>query len=331
MFSGLPLSQHQKTQHALKLKGGTTRVYISLGFALQDAKNFEGAVSEVLAKDVRMGGWIDAEKAYYVVNSAHPGAIGKYGKFAFKHRKDAKAFVELYGGDIRGFEFAAYMAKRDHTADLKTLGTQKQKRHYPIGEKIFTSLCPPDLQANHFSSLAHAKTYLWENRPCGHLHETYLHALSLYLYEGQSIHQEHKLTMESIMIPEKAKCPVCGMFVAKYPRWAALVELEEGRSFYFDGVKDMMKFLLSPKKYKHFTQGKAPKKVLVTDYYTLEKIDAKSAFYVVGSQVYGPMGHELIPFAKKEDANNFLKDHNGKEILPFEACDAQVVFELDSH
>ena len=33
------------------------------------------------------------------------------------------------------------------------------------------------------------------------------------------------------------------------------------------------------------------------------KLDkAKEAFFVIGSDVYGPMGHELIPFASKADA-----------------------------
>jgi len=38
--------------------------------------------------------------------------------------------------------------------------------------------------------------------------------------------------------------------------------------------------------------------IYVTDYYNLTLIDGYQAFYVVGSNVYGPMGKELIPLEK---------------------------------
>ena len=34
-------------------------------------------------------------------------------------------------------------------------------------------------------------------------------------------------------------CPVCGMFVAKYPEWIAAVVFKDGHAHYFDGAKDM--------------------------------------------------------------------------------------------
>jgi nitrous oxide reductase accessory protein NosL len=47
-------------------------------------------------------------------------------------------------------------------------------------------------------------------------------------------------------------------------------------------------------------------------------IDGTKAYYVIGSDTYGPMGHELIPFKDLSDAKNFLKDHKGKKILKFQ-------------
>ena len=46
-----------------------------------------------------------------------------------------------------------------------------------------------------------------------------------------------------IEVPEDAKCPVCGMFVSKYPKWVAQIKIKMDIYHYFDGVKDMMKFL----------------------------------------------------------------------------------------
>ncbi|GAB4299738.1 MAG: nitrous oxide reductase accessory protein NosL [Desulfuromonadia bacterium] len=113
------------------------------------------------------------------------------------------------------------------------------------------------------------------------------------------------------------KCPVCGMFVAKYREWIAAIRFTDGVLLYFDGVKDLMTFYHSP---GSFAQGRASRgirDIVATDYYSLQQIDATKAFYVVGSDVYGPMGNELIPFGDRKDAEEFLKDHKGKRILRF--------------
>jgi copper chaperone NosL len=56
----------------------------------------------------------------------------------------------------------------------------------------------------------------------------------------------------------------------------------------------------------------------VTDYYNQNWIDGKTAFYVIGSDTMGPMGHEFIPFESMAAAEAFKKDHHGKEILTFD-------------
>ena len=67
----------------------------------------------------------------------------------------------------------------------------------------------------------------------------------------------------------------------------------------------------------------------VTDYYTLEPIAVEAAFFVVGSNVYGPMGRELIAFAAEDQAREFLRDHRGREILRFDAVTPELVRSLD--
>jgi nitrous oxide reductase accessory protein NosL len=47
----------------------------------------------------------------------------------------------------------------------------------------------------------------------------------------------------------KDKCPVCGMFVAKYPDWVAAFVFRDGSTVFFDGVKDMMKYYFNLAKY----------------------------------------------------------------------------------
>ena len=116
----------------------------------------------------------------------------------------------------------------------------------------------------------------------------------------------------------KDKCPVCGMFVAKYPDFLAQIIFKDGSYALFDGPKDFFKYYLEMKKYN---PGKAEpdiEAVYMTDYYSLTPVDGRKAYYVIGSDIYGPMGKELIPFADKADAEQFMKDHQGKSVLNFQ-------------
>lgn len=125
------------------------------------------------------------------------------------------------------------------------------------------------------------------------------------------------------------KCPVCGMFVARYPDWIASIRFRDGSVRYFDGVKDLLVFFHGPEKYGFRGGTAAMKTILVKDYYRLEMIDGRSAWYVIGSDVLGPMGKELIPFARQEDAEEFLRDHKGSRILRFKELTPAILRQLE--
>jgi nitrous oxide reductase accessory protein NosL len=127
----------------------------------------------------------------------------------------------------------------------------------------------------------------------------------------------------------KDRCPVCGMFVAKYPDFLAQIVYTDDSRVFFDGVKDLLKYYFNLKKY---SPGKTPadmEAIYVTDYYRLEFIDGRQAWYVLGSDVYGPMGKELIPFEKKTEALEFKRDHRATAVLTFEEIDLNLVKGLD--
>jgi nitrous oxide reductase accessory protein NosL len=115
----------------------------------------------------------------------------------------------------------------------------------------------------------------------------------------------------------KAKCPVCGMFVAKYTEWICSLSFKDGNRAYFDGPKDLFKFYLNPGRYGSARKQADIAAIHVKDYYSLASIDGREAYYVMGSDVFGPMGKELVPFAKRADAEGFLNDHGGKRLVRF--------------
>ena len=128
----------------------------------------------------------------------------------------------------------------------------------------------------------------------------------------------------------KDLCPVCGMLVSKYPSWVASVVWKDGHAHYFDGAKDMFKFLHELAKYAPGHKAEDIAGIFVTDFYNLERIDARKAFFVTGSDVLGPMGHELVPLATQGDAADFLKDHKGKRVLGFGQVTRELAAGLDA-
>jgi nitrous oxide reductase accessory protein NosL len=125
------------------------------------------------------------------------------------------------------------------------------------------------------------------------------------------------------------KCPVCGMFVAGYTDFLAAVVFRDGATAYFDGCKDMFRFLLDMARYAPGRKRADVAAVWATDYYSLKWIDGMAAFFVLGSDVLGPMGRELIPFGKETEAKEFLKDHNGRSLLRFADITPDVVKDID--
>lgn len=127
----------------------------------------------------------------------------------------------------------------------------------------------------------------------------------------------------------KDKCAVCGMFVSKYPAWLGSISFKNAPPAYFDGPKDLFTYLLNLKK---FAPGKSPAMITaiqVKDYYSLKPVDGRTAYYIIGSDVYGPMGQELVPFEKQIDAQSFLRDHKGKRMLRFNEITPAVLNSLE--
>ncbi len=125
------------------------------------------------------------------------------------------------------------------------------------------------------------------------------------------------------------RCPVCGMFVYKYPDWTASIVLDVGTVLYFDGAKDLFKFYLDLKKYRPDLGQENIVAIYVTEYYDVRPIDARKAFFVLGSDIYGPMGRELIAFSTDADARQFMQDHKGQRVLQFSRITASVIEKLD--
>ncbi len=269
----------------------------------------------------------------------HNGTIRQYSSFysVFSDEKNyglIKNSIRYY--DLKTNSFLPLQkefiyTEKDFQKDKLYRENIKIKKYYKMGEKIYNARCKNvQLNLEDFLEINELKYFLDSNTICGKLPEKYLHPLSLYLWDVKKLGLTQNKNI--IIVNDNEKCPVCGMFVSKYPKWAARLYYGD-KSYAFDGVKDLMKFYFHSKKWGNYsyTTRDNVTKFEVTDYYTQNAIDGFKAFYVIRSDVYGPMGNELIPFEKQEDAKSFMIDHNGKKLLRFEEIREDLPYKLDTN
>ena len=308
---GMNLVKFYKTSHTLS-KDGHTHQYCSL-HCLVDANLYTDLIDAKVV-DLSSLKFINAHDAYYVIGSSKPGTMTMNSKYAFASKKDAEAFSKANGGKILNFHDAVKIAADDRTKDNKMIN-KKRAMASKKGAMMLQKLCE-NKSIPEFHSYAKAKSYIISHGDCGTLKDKQAQAIAIYLVK-KSVPSK----ANPILVPKDAKCPVCGMFVSKYPKWAAKIITKEHKEYYFDGNKDLMKY--------YFDTKENLDKILVTDYYNITALPAKSAWYVFGSNVYGPMGHELISFASKADAESFNTDHFGKKVLTFDEITPDIISTLN--
>lgn len=315
---GMHLTKYYKTNHTAEFKNGHKEQYCSLHCLSEVHKDYEQKIKNIQVVDTNSLKLIDAKKAFYVVGSSKEGTMSSISEYAFLTKIEAEKFKKEFGGEIHTFEETLKLSKDKLDKDNEIL----DEKRVPLaikGKKIFESMCDVN-QIKEFNSIGEAKQYLIDNNTCKNLDSSMLQAVSIYLYNPLYAADKSKM----INIPEDAKCPVCGMFVSKFPKWVAQIQLQDGHNHYFDGVKDMMKFYFNPTKY-HAHSNDQILQMNVTDYYSLESTDGKKAYYVLGSNVYGPMGEELIPFKNEDEAKKFMTDHFGKKVVSFDEIKEEMI------
>jgi len=317
---GMHLTKFYKTNHVTEFKNGHKEQYCSIHCQAKIHNDFSDKIKKIEVVDTNSLKLIDSKTAYYVVGSSRKGTMSAVSKYAFSSKDEALKFQKEFGGEIHTFEETLQIAKDSIKNDLDMV----DKKRIPMakkGKKIYETLCNKNV-SKEFNSVGEAKQYIIDNNTCQKLDPKMQQAVSIYLFNPLLAADKSKM----IDVPKNAKCPVCGMFVSKYPKWVAKIEVSNGHEHYFDGVKDMMKFYLNPVKFEHNHKKTDITKLIVTDYYSLNSIDGTKAFYVIGSNIYGPMGEELIPFEKETQAKDFLNNHFGKKILKFEDIKENILY-----
>jgi len=100
-------------------------------------------------------------------------------------------------------------------------------------------------------------------------------------------------------------CRVCGMWIDQYMHTRHVLTGADGSRLSFCSFTCAAKYIK-----KH---GSDVNQLQAADYLTAELVDAKDAFYLVGSDAPPVMSYtSIIVFADIEKANDFMKSHGGK-------------------
>lgn len=116
-------------------------------------------------------------------------------------------------------------------------------------------------------------------------------------------------------VPPDARCPVCGMFPALHPEWAAQVIYRDGATHFFDSPVSLLVFLAKPDRFsRHAAEGILA--VYITDAASGRWSPAHTAFYVHGSNALGPMRNGNLPaFTERTAAERFAAERGGVVLM----------------
>ena len=121
-------------------------------------------------------------------------------------------------------------------------------------------------------------------------------------------------------LSQSDRCPVCGMFPARRPQTAAAMTLKTGETFYFCGNGCLLRTWLRPTAYLGRRQMEIDR-LVVRDYFSGQPIDGRTATWVAGSDVVGPMGPAIIALGDAAQLETFKNRHGGKTVFTFDQVD----------
>jgi hypothetical protein len=119
-----------------------------------------------------------------------------------------------------------------------------------------------------------------------------------------------------------SRCAFCGMRISRDSHWAAGATAGDGHVVAFDTPGCLFRYRFSPR-------GTGLRDAWITEYYGRAgaRTPAGSVRFVVGSDVVGPMGPDLVPVDRAR-VDAFVRDHHAREAFDYDAVNADVVSRL---
>lgn len=142
--------------------------------------------------------------------------------------------------------------------------------------------------------------------------------------------EQQQVIHQAVAIESSDECHLCGMLITNFSGPKAelfrkgVTEADGNSVKKFCSTRDMFSFYLDPENKRNVTtilvhdMSKAPWNAPNDGYF----IDARNAWYVVGSEKMGAMGKTLASFSAKTDADAFATEFGGT-VIDFNAVSYQ--------
>jgi len=131
---------------------------------------------------------------------------------------------------------------------------------------------------------------------------------------------QQKTIHQAVAMESSDECHLCGMLITHFdgPKGEVFRKEQGDKVFKFCSTRDMFSYYLDPENTRNVSQ------ILVHDMSKMpwgsdsiddkHFIDAKNAWFVIGSEKTGAMGKTLASFSLQSDAKAFAKEFGGKVI-----------------
>lgn len=135
----------------------------------------------------------------------------------------------------------------------------------------------------------------------------------LTLLTGCSESTQQNTVIQVAAIEASDECHLCGMIISRFPGPKGQIADQSQHIKKFCSTRDMFSYLLDPEHSHNIKNawvhdmGKVPWQHPTNDYF----IDAKSAWYVIGSSQMGVMGPTLASFSEPSTAKSFIAQFGG--------------------
>jgi copper chaperone NosL len=133
--------------------------------------------------------------------------------------------------------------------------------------------------------------------------------------------EQQQILHQAVAMESSDECHLCGMLITRFdgPKGEVFRKETGDHVLKFCSTRDLFSYYLDPENTRNVAQllvhdmSKMPwGSESIDDKYF---IDAKTAWYVVGSEKMGAMGETLVSFSKESDAKAFAKEFGGKVMI----------------
>jgi copper chaperone NosL len=128
-------------------------------------------------------------------------------------------------------------------------------------------------------------------------------------------------SLQPIKIEPHKACPLCGMYPARYPQFNCQIVFKDGSYEAFDSAVGLLV-------YRFFPDNTGIKlnpiaQIYFKDYLKERWLEAGKTFFVIGSEIMGPMGVEFLPVDSEQAAKELKKQEQGQDNTSFKKINRQ--------